>query len=110
MSTATASIPRPARLDARETVEIEPRSAPADNRAEELFDGLLYAISGAGIGFLTFLGAIPGLLPCVALVGAAGLLLLIPLLVVGLVVGVIAGVVLAIAKLGSWARGRVMRF
>ena len=45
-----------------------PRSTPS---ATELLDALTYAASGIGIAFFSFLAAIPGLLPVVALTAVA---------------------------------------
>ena len=66
------------------------RSGPAD---------VVDLVSGAGIAFMTFLAPIPGLLPCVGLVLAAGILLMLPLLLVGLVASVLAAPVLLAARI-----------
>jgi hypothetical protein len=66
------------------------RSGPAD---------VVDLVSGAGIAFMTFLAPIPGLLPCVGLVLVAGILLMLPLLLVALVAGALAAPVVLVARL-----------
>jgi hypothetical protein len=60
--------------------------------------GLLDAFSGIGLGFMTFLACIPGLLPAVVLT----VLLLLPLVIPFLVLGAVGGLVFGLLRLGAW--------
>jgi hypothetical protein len=60
---------------------------------------LIDAIFGAGLVFMSFLAAIPGLLPAVILTA----LLLAPLLIPPLLVGAIAALLLGVVRVAAWA-------
>jgi hypothetical protein len=70
--------------------------------AGELAFGLIDALSGAGIVFMSFLAAIPGLLPAVILAA----LLIAPLLIPPLVVGAAAALLLGVLRAAAWALAR----
>ncbi len=65
----------------------------------DLAFGLIDAFSGSGLAFMSFLAAVPGLLPAVILT----VLLIAPLLIPLLVVGAAAGLVLGILRVAAWA-------
>lgn len=64
-----------------------PDAVPAPD-ATELFEELGDAAGGVGLAVVSYLGAIPGFLPMVALTVAALAILAIPMLVVGALIGV----------------------
>ena len=72
---------------------------PPEPRPTELLEEVADLTSGLGLGFMSFLGAIPGLLPCVALTVAALAILAIPMVVVGIVAGAAYLLVRAIAHI-----------
>lgn len=65
----------------------------------ELIEATGDGLAGFGLAFMSFLGAIPGLLPVAGLTIVAGVVLLIPMLVIGLVVGALWGVAVLIIRL-----------
>jgi hypothetical protein len=65
----------------------------------ELLEDVADLSAGLGLGFMSFLGAIPGLLPCVALIVAALAVLAIPMVAVGLMAGVVYLLVRTIARI-----------
>ena len=74
---------------------------PPEPGATELLEEVANLSAGLGLGFMSFLGAIPGLLPCVALIVAALAILAIPMLVVGIAAGVVYLLFRAIAGIGA---------
>jgi hypothetical protein len=79
------------------------RPLPPQPGAIELIEEVADLSAGLGLGFMSFLGAIPGLLPAVALTVAALAILAIPMVVVGIVVGVVYLVFRAIARIAGHA-------
>ncbi len=73
--------------------------SPVAPSTGDLAFGLIDAFSGAGLAFMSFLAAVPGLLPAVILT----VLLIAPLCVLLLVVGAAAGLVLGILRVAAWA-------
>jgi len=71
---------------------------PPEPGAVALLEEVADLSAGLGLGFMSFLGAIPGLLPAVALTFAALALLAIPMLVVGIVAGVMYLLVRVLAR------------
>jgi hypothetical protein len=97
-------------LTAPATVTEEPRrTEPTPPDAESGggggLDQLVDILTGLGVVFMTFMAAIPGLLPLIALVAGVGILLALPLLAVGLVAGVLAGPPLLVVRLVRRRRG-----
>ena len=64
-----------------------PSSPPTRHTASELFESVADGTAAFGLAFMSFLGAVPGLLPMVALTLLAVVILVIPAVVVGAVVG-----------------------
>jgi hypothetical protein len=75
---------------------VPPRAAP---EAADLAFGLMDALSGAGLVFMSFLAVIPGLLPAVILAA----LLIAPLLIPLFVVGAAAVLLLGVVRVAAWA-------
>jgi hypothetical protein len=71
---------------------------PPEPGAIDLVEEVADLSAGLGLGFMSFLGAIPGLLPAVALAVAALVVLAIPMIVVGIVVGAVYLLARAIAR------------
>jgi hypothetical protein len=69
--------------------------------AIELIEEVADLSAGLGLGFMSFLGAIPGLLPAVALTVAALAILAIPMVVVGIVAGVVYLLVRAMTRIAG---------
>ena len=76
---------------------------PPEPRPTELLEEVADLSSGLGLGFMSFLGAIPGLLPCVALTVAALVIVAIPMVIVGVAAGAVYLVLRAIAGLARRA-------
>jgi hypothetical protein len=77
-------------------------STPAAPSASDIGFGLLDAFSGVGLGFMTFLACIPGLLPAVVLT----VLLLLPLVIPFVVLGAAGGLLFGLVRLAAWAIAR----
>jgi hypothetical protein len=65
----------------------------------ELIEATGDGLAGFGLAFMSFLGAIPGLLPVAGLTIVAGVVLLIPMLAIGLVLGLLWGIAMLIVWL-----------
>jgi hypothetical protein len=77
------------------------RPLPPQPGAIELIEEVADLSAGLGLGFMSFLGAIPGLLPAVALTVAALAILAIPMVVVGIMAGVVYLLVRAMARIAG---------
>ena len=72
------------------THPVKTSTPPAsDPGAIELIEAVNDGLAGAGLAFISFLGAIPGLLPVVLLTIAAAVIVAIPMLVVGVLIGAV---------------------
>jgi hypothetical protein len=85
------------------TLPPENATLPPEPGATELLEEVADLSAGLGLGFMSFLGAIPGLLPCVALTVAALAILAIPMVVVGIVAGVVYLLVRVLARVAGRA-------
>jgi hypothetical protein len=89
---------------ATSTHPITNRNAAASGpSAPEVLEGIADATAGVGLLFASFLGAIPGLLPFVALTILALVILAIPMLVLGIAIGVVFAVGVLIKRIASRA-------
>jgi len=75
--------------------------SPSTPRATDLVDELTPAFAGTGVAFVSYLAAIPGLLPMVLLTALAAAILLIPLLVVSAAIGAVLGLLRLVARILS---------
>jgi hypothetical protein len=74
-----------------------------------MLEGIADATAGIGLLSISFLGAIPGLLPFVALTILALLILAIPVLVLGIAVGAVFGLGVLFTRIASRAVELVAR-
>lgn len=75
----------------------------SDPGAIELIEAVNDGLAGAGLAFISFLGAIAGLLHVVLVTIAAAVIVAIPMLVVGVLIAAVWGIVVLIARLGARA-------
>ena len=86
------------------THPVKTSTPPAsDPGAIELIEAVNDGLAGAGLAFISFLGAIAGLLHVVLVTIAAAVIVAIPMLVVGVLIGAVWGIVVLIARLGARA-------
>jgi len=76
---------------------------PPEPEAIELLEEVADLSAGLGLGFMSFLAAIPGLLPAVVFTIAALVVLAIPMIIVGIVAGLVYLVLRALAHLAGRA-------
>jgi hypothetical protein len=88
--------------EATSTLNVD-TTLPPEPGGIELLEEVADLSAGLGLGFMSFLGAIPGLLPAVALTVAALVIVAIPMAIVGVVAGAVYLVARAIARIGARA-------
>jgi hypothetical protein len=82
-------------------------ASTSEPQAIDLIEATGDGLAAGGLVLMSFLGAIPGLLPVVALTVAAGVILLIPMLVLGLVIGALWAIAALVVRLGARAASLV---